>query len=504
MTELVRIPWKPLEPLPASECVVNGAFAALEALRREWERHMGGLSEAEQVAIRRRSLRRLAIETGILERLYDVEWGLTLTLVAEGFTRDVVERAGARIDESVLATLAAQRDSLELVIDYVRDERPLTRGFIKELHHAITRTQLTYAARDTLGRVFERRLEHGEFKSDPNHVERSDGTLLEYCPPEHVGSEIDRLLELYDALERTEAHPIVKAAWLHHRFVQIHPFADGNGRVARALTLLVLQRHHYAPLVVDRFHRKDYLAALDAANAGSLKELVRLFTKLESAALTAELEREEPRAASGPAAEIAHTLAAQLAAVQRRRASAARKALQTRAVAVGGRIEEWFKRKGHELEQVFAAQGVANTQVRVRWAATPEPRATWYRRQAIASARRAGHYADFMLHAGWWQLLLHLDQVKLVYMASLHGAGRESAAMAVTLFAELAPWTPSRADDAIEEPTPAREMLDLPADAFRFVGGESVDELEARAPELEELLERGLAEALAQVFRGIY
>jgi|GEM_PF-6737520 len=30
-------------------------------------------------------------------------------------------------------------------------------------------------------------------------------------------------------------HPLLVAAWLHHQFVQIHPFQDGNGRVTRAL-----------------------------------------------------------------------------------------------------------------------------------------------------------------------------------------------------------------------------------------------------------------------------
>lgn len=497
MTELVRIPWKPIEPPAPSDLTRNGAFGALEALRREWQRHMGELSEPERVAVRQRSLRRLAIETGIIERLYEIDWGLTLTLVAEGFTRDVVERADARIDEGVLATLAAQRDSLELVLDYVREARPLTRGFIKELHHAITRTQRTYTAHDALGRVFDRDLTHGEFKSDPNHVERSDGTLLEYCPPEHVAAEIDRLLQLYDDLEQTEAHPVVKAAWLHHRFVQIHPFADGNGRVARALTLLVLQRHHYAPLVVDRFHRKDYLAALDAANDGNLKILTRLFANLEGAALTAELERPEP-AAAGLSSDVAHTLAAQLAATQRRRATQVRQALRVRAVAVAGRMESWFKTKERELERVFVSQDVANVSIRASGEWPPESDKThWFRQEIIESARRAGHYADFSDFAGWCSLRMRLDHVKLRYVASLHGVGREGSVMGVTTFAQVGEWVSDRSEDVI----PRIETLATTADAFRFVHSESTDDLQARAPELEDLLDRGLTEALGRVLK---
>src|SRR5262249_50311639 len=154
------------------------------------------------------------------------------------------------------------------------------------------------------------------------HVLRQDNTLLEYAPPEQVDSEIDRLIAFWKDADGTAVHPVAKAAWLHHRFVQIHPFADGNGRVARALTLLVLEKHRYAPLVVDRWHRSDYLRALDGANDGRLQELIRLFVKLEGSALTGELERPEETESRGLAIDVAHTLADQLAEIRKRRKSA--------------------------------------------------------------------------------------------------------------------------------------------------------------------------------------
>ena len=42
----------------------------------------------------------------------------------------------------------------------------------------------------------------------------------------------------------------MEAAWLHHRFVQIHPFQDGNGRIARALSTLIFVKAGWFPLVV--------------------------------------------------------------------------------------------------------------------------------------------------------------------------------------------------------------------------------------------------------------
>ena len=55
--------------------------------------------------------------------------------------------------------------------------------------------------------------------------------IHEYCPPEHADAEVDRLVE-WLASYRDE-DPLIVAAWAHHRFTQIHPYQDVNGRVAR-------------------------------------------------------------------------------------------------------------------------------------------------------------------------------------------------------------------------------------------------------------------------------
>ena len=476
----------------------NGAFAALDALRGEWDRRLGALSPAEQANVRQRTLRKLSVETGILERLYDVEWGLTLTLVAEGFTRDVVERAGGQIDERTLATLRAQMDSLGLVLEFVRSERPLGSSFLRELHQAITRTQDTYIVTDALGRVTETPLPKGQWKTQPRHVVRQDNTLLEYAPPEQVASEIDSLVDLWRVLDADRSvHPMVKAAWLHHRFVQIHPFADGNGRVARALTLLVIEKYKYAPLVVDRWHRAAYLKALDAANDGRLADLVQLFVKLEGAALTGELERPTEDAAPGLSVEVAHTLAAQLAEARRRRETAVQLLLQARAVAVGGRLRAWFGPKRDDLVGVFHGRGLDDVAVFCDVEMPPTSAKThWFKKQITESAHTAGHYADFRTFSGWAGLRIRVERSQLRYVASLHGAGREPGVMAVTTFAELEPF-PAAEDGA---PAP-REYLHTTPDAFRFVHSEPLDEINGRAAELEQLLDEGLAVALAELLK---
>ena len=109
-----------------------------------------------------------------------------------------------------------------------------------------------------------------------NNPRRPDGTD---CPPVHVDTEMEKLLAWYDQYGAED--PVIVAAWLHHRFTQIHPYQDGNGRVARALTTLVLLRSELLPLVIDRGLRTDYIRSLESADLGDLSALASQFARLE-------------------------------------------------------------------------------------------------------------------------------------------------------------------------------------------------------------------------------
>ncbi len=498
MSNEKKIPWRRIAPLDMRKISTNGSLAALDSLREEWAEYLKSMSEKERTLVRQRSLRKLSIETGIIERLYDIDWGLTLTLVAEGFSRDVVEREGGRINEDVLETLKAQRDSLQMVLEFVRAERNLNTAFIKELHSALTRTQLTHIVYDVNGRKMEVPLDHGGWKIQPNHVERQDGTILEYTPPEHVASEMDELVRLFEEIDsKQEIHPIVKAAWFHHGFVCVHPFADGNGRVARALTLLVLDKHHFAPLVVDRFHRDDYLKALDVANDGDLNPLVALFTRLESNALAGELERPQELLVGGLSADVAHTLADQLSALRRRQETQRQKALNSRAKAVQAEIQHWFKKKNEELRGIFKEKGISDVKIVFDCAGPGDSNAHWYKNDIINSSRVAGHLADFTLFSSWASLRIRVEGLQLKYVTSLHGAGRDSGVMAVTTFAVIEDDPSGRKDVQ----SPSRD-IESNKDSFRFVHAEKADSIIVdRKKELDELLDNGLTAALARLMK---
>ena len=136
--------------------------------------------------------------------------------------------------------------------------------------------QPTYQAYSPEGQPFDARLHAGFFKTLPNNPTHIKVMAQQCCPPQHVDSELRNLLDWYgEYINAPDVyHPIVVAAWLHHRFVQIHPFSDGNGRVARALGTWHLVQHDYLPIVVTRHSRSAYHFALEISDIGKLEALV--------------------------------------------------------------------------------------------------------------------------------------------------------------------------------------------------------------------------------------
>jgi Fic family protein len=181
----------------------------------------------------------LSVETGILERLYDLDRGTTEALVANGFVEALVSRSSTDIEPSrLIDILRDQEAAIQLVIDCVAGRRALTKSVVHELHSILTKHQDTTTAINQFGNRRQISLLKGQFKQLPNNPERPHGTVHEYCPPIHLESEMDSLLAWL--AEYSQEDPVIVSAWFHHRFTQIHPYQDGNGRVARALTTLVL------------------------------------------------------------------------------------------------------------------------------------------------------------------------------------------------------------------------------------------------------------------------
>ena len=80
-----------------------------------------------------------------------------------------------------------------------------------------------------------------------------------------IPAEMQKLVKWYNDNEK-KLHPIELAATLHQRFVFIHPFVDGNGRVARLLMNLALLRNGYTIAIIPLILRHEYIYSLETAH----------------------------------------------------------------------------------------------------------------------------------------------------------------------------------------------------------------------------------------------
>ncbi len=489
MSDEDRLQWAEVEPLGAANGELMQVLASVDALREAWDVSLAQASPGEFAEARRRSLRRHAIETGIIERLYKVGWGVTEALVAEGLTAEVAAREGG-LDDDALEIIRSQYDALEFLAEAARDGTDLSVRFVCELHQALCRTQATYEARNDLGQILQVPFHRGTWKMQPNYVRRHDGTLLTYTPPEHVQSHMERLLELHKAT--VGEHPVVRAAWLHHRFIRIHPFEDGNGRVARALTLLVLLRAQYAPLVVDRTQRDAYIDALEQANDGDLRDLVRLFARLEIVALRSELERPAEPAAQGTGAlAVAQAYAHRLHAL--RQAELTERA--TKAEILAGELQKklvvHLEQLGTGIRDKFR-EADPRAYSSVVHATPPDETAKYWQIQIVRTAREVNMFTNLSQGSWWTRLnLVVLDQtLRFVVVIQRVGPG-ETGVLAVTVFAEALAL---RAPEDDDRPLPTPLLHSAPADSVTVVFSDTPD---ARWHEVYELVDNTLAAALA-------
>src|ERR1039457_4002979 len=281
--------WKEISDLP--EDLDSLRDRELESLCEVWAKEKESIGDDKRVTDFNTELaREWAIETGIVEGVYTLDRGITRTLIERGIDSAYIPHDATNRDPELVARIIQNHaEVLEGLFAFVKGG--LGTSYVKELHSALLRNQDTVVVFDPSGQPFETRLERGLYKAMPNNPLRPDGSVHEYCPPEHVASEMDRLVHFHHQHATRVTRPHIEAAWLHHAFTQIHPFQDGNGRVARAIASLVFIKDGFFPLVVNRDDREKYIGALESADQDGLSPLVRLFSLIQKRALTKAIGR---------------------------------------------------------------------------------------------------------------------------------------------------------------------------------------------------------------------
>lgn len=172
---------------------------------------------------------------------------------------------------------------------------PLTQNFIRQLHKTLLREDYTVYRNLPGGMTTSFVIHAGQYKTRPNSVITRYGDRFDYASPEETPALMADLIDWYNEAEQSGKYsPVELAALFHYRYIRIHPFEDGNGRIARLMVNYILARHGWPMIVVRSRKKYDYLEALhktdievgDTPSKGAhatlkqIKKFMKYFTKL--------------------------------------------------------------------------------------------------------------------------------------------------------------------------------------------------------------------------------
>ena len=172
-------------------------------------------------------------------------------VIGEAEVRDVQEMTASNVGLKMMREEAAVPDI------------PLTQNFIRTLHKTLLREDYTVYRNLPGGQTTSYTIHAGRYKTRPNSVITRYGDRFEYASPEETPALMTDLVDWYNEAEASgDFTPIELAAIFHYRYIRIHPFEDGNGRIARLMVNYILSRHHYPMIVVRSRKKNEYLEAL--------------------------------------------------------------------------------------------------------------------------------------------------------------------------------------------------------------------------------------------------
>lgn len=174
---------------------------------------------------------------------------------------------GEKVDAPLRDIYEAQNyfKALKYIERIVEDKKPISKKVILKIHQLVTTQTLP-------------KEQCGKYRTGPVYVVRrmpGNPDRIIYTAPEaeKVSDLMQDLISWLKGKQARDMHPIIVAAIAHREVAAIHPFADGNGRAARALATLVLYKRNYdfrRIFALEDYYDKDRQGYYRAINMGPI------------------------------------------------------------------------------------------------------------------------------------------------------------------------------------------------------------------------------------------
>ncbi|WP_103071240.1 Fic family protein [Aquimarina sediminis] len=200
-------------------------------------------------------------------------YGETIALLMEGITAK-----GKPLKDAL--DIKGHNEAIDFMMDMVASKRDLNETDIRSLHKLVLGKDYHNDAVTKDGLKTKKLIQSGIYKTSPNHVQTATGEIHYYATPEETPIKMKELVDWYNtSAGNQDIHPLVLASVFHHRFVAIHPFDDGNGRMTRILTNFILLKFGYPVSVIRQETKNEYYACLSQADNGQIIPIVEYISE---------------------------------------------------------------------------------------------------------------------------------------------------------------------------------------------------------------------------------
>lgn len=296
-----------------------------------WQRHVDALHAARQTAepdiwrdLCERFSRAAALDSSALSSLVRP----TPTVTAVVLLGSLNEEAWWSHAEATDLVIECHRRALVVAADAAAAERAIDEHLIALLQDMIVESQQTYTVTVEDGRKLEVELPRRQYKPVSNYLRRPDFDLVPFAPADRVAAEMARFAAELASDDFAALHPVLRSTYLHATLTHIHPFSDGNGRLARTLASIPLLRAAGLPQLLLADQWPAYTRALKAENERDVQPMIELFLSAQVNAmdLATSLLRDTASAAEValPQPDSAEEILLDLATVQLRELLTAR------------------------------------------------------------------------------------------------------------------------------------------------------------------------------------